>query len=77
MREWLKELRENSKMSQQNIADRLGITQNYYSMIELGTRMPKMTIEMAEKLSDALGVPLATILENERMLGQRKRGGIL
>jgi len=77
VREWLKELRENSKMSQQNIADRLGITQNYYSMIELGTRMPKMTIEMAEKLSDALGVPLATILENERMLGQRKRGGIL
>ncbi len=65
MRKWLRDLREASKMSQQTVAERIGISQNYYCMIESGERQPKMTIEMAKKLSEVFEVPIDTILENE------------
>ena len=65
MRKWLKELREKSNMSQQNVAEHLGISQNYYSMIETGERQSKMTIEMAQKLAKIFNVSIDVILENE------------
>ena len=66
MREWLKKRREELNLSQQSVADEIGIAQNYYSMIEQKERMPKMTIEMAQKLSKVLCVSIETILENEK-----------
>lgn len=65
MRNWLKELREKSNMSQQNVAEQLGISQNYYSMIETGERQSKMTIDMAQKLAKIFNVSIDVILENE------------
>ena len=65
MRKWLRDLREASRMSQQTVAERIGISQNYYCMIESGERQSKMTIEMAKKLAEAFEVPIDTILENE------------
>lgn len=73
MRKWLKDLREMNNMSQQNVADKIGITQNYYSMIEQNERMPKMTIEMAQKLSEIFSIPIKTILENEQQYNNKMR----
>ena len=52
-------------MSQQNVAEQLGISQNYYSMIEAGERQSKMTIEMAQKLANIFDVSIEVILNNE------------
>ena len=65
MRKWLKELREKANMSQQNVAEQLGISQNYYSMIESGERQSKMTIDTAQKLAKIFDVSIDVILENE------------
>lgn len=66
MRSWLKDLRLNRELSQQNVADKLEITQQYYNMIENGERQSKMTIETAQKLATVFDVPLDFILENEK-----------
>ena len=65
MRTWLKELRRTSKMSQQNVADLLGITQQYYNLIESGERQSKMSIETAQKLAAIFNVPIEYVLEKE------------
>lgn len=65
MRTWLKELRRTSKMSQQNVADILGITQQYYNLIESGERQSKMSIETAQKLAAVFDVPFEYVLEKE------------
>ena len=65
MRTWLKKLRSTSKMSQQNVADRLGITQQYYNLIESGERQSKMSIETAQKLAAIFNVPIEYVLEQE------------
>ena len=38
MRVWLKDLRESKGLTQQNVADYLGITKQYYQMVESGSR---------------------------------------
>lgn len=65
MRKWLKELREKAGFSQQSIAEQLGISQNYYSMIETGERQSKMTIDTAQKLANVFDVSIEVILKNE------------
>ena len=65
MRKWLKELREKNMMSQQNVALMLGISQQYYHLIENGDRQQKMTIELAAKLSKVFGVTIEYIMEQE------------
>ena len=65
MREWLKTMRENQNIKQNEMSKRLGMTQCAYSLIENGKRQPKMTIELAQKLAAIFGVTLEFILENE------------
>ena len=65
MREWLKKLRLKGNLSQQNVADKLGITQQYYNLIENGERQSKMTIDTAQKLAKIFDVSLDFILQNE------------
>lgn len=65
MREWLKKLRLKRNLSQQNVADELGITQQYYNLIENGERQSKMTIDTAQKLAKIFDVSLDFILQNE------------
>lgn len=66
MRSWLKQMRINSGLAQLEVANKLDISESYYCMIETGERMPKMTIEMANKLAKIFGVPIETILVNEQ-----------
>lgn len=66
MRKWLKKLRKEKNLTQQEVANSLEIVPSYYNMIENGERQSKMTIETAQKLATVFDVPLDFILENEK-----------
>lgn len=69
MRDWLKKLRDDIGMSQRNVADKIGISQQYYALIENGERQKKIDIELAQKLADIFGVTLEFICEHEKDVG--------
>lgn len=66
MRNWLKELRKERGMSQAETASALGIAPNYLSMIENGLRQKKMSLELAQKISNLFNVPMDIVLSNEK-----------
>lgn len=55
MREWLIELREKSALSQEEVAAKAGISQSFYSAIELGNRGSKLPVQTAKKIAEVLG----------------------
>ena len=61
MRAYLKTLRNEKSLSQENVAQCLGIKQNYYAMIENGERQKDMNLSLAEKLADVFEVPIEFI----------------
>lgn len=65
MRSYLKTLREKLSLTQQQAAELLGISQNYYCMIETGERQKKISMEMAQKLADVFDVTLEYIGKQE------------
>lgn len=67
MRNYLRELRKGKNITQQEIADCIGIASNYYSMIENGERQQKISLDLLFKLSKALDVPLEIIISEEIM----------
>lgn len=69
MRAWLKNIRENRGYSQQQVADKLKITRQYYQQIEAGDRQQKMDITLIVKLSEIFGISIEEIAINEK--GQR------
>lgn len=56
----IKDLREDSDMTQQQIADKIGITQRKYSYIETGVQL--LTDEILVKPSNFYGVSIDYIL---------------
>ncbi len=56
----VRRLRARKKLSQKALADRIGISVSYVSMLERGQRSPPL--ETIEKMAKALGVPPATLL---------------
>jgi len=60
MREWLIKLRGNT--SQAEIAKKCGISQNFYSWIELGERRP--SVETAKKIAAVLGFKWTMFFED-------------
>ena len=56
----IKDLREDSDMTQQQIADKIGITQRKYSYIETGVQ--QLTDEILVKLSNFYEVSIDNIL---------------
>lgn len=68
MRQYLKDLRKEKNLSQQNVEERTGLSQQYYSMIESGERQADMSLSVMKKLSDAFGVSLEFIIEEEMKL---------
>lgn len=55
MREWLVKIREKQKLSQCDVAAKAGISQSFYSAIELGNRGNKLPVQTAKKIADVLG----------------------
>lgn len=56
----IKDLREDSDFTQQNVADKIGITQRKYSYIETGTQ--PLTDELLVALSNLYNVSIDYIL---------------
>lgn len=68
MREYLKQLRESKGYTLQNVAEQLGISKQYYQMIESGERQKKMDITLIRGLSSIFGVSLEKIVDEESKL---------
>jgi transcriptional regulator with XRE-family HTH domain len=56
----VKRLRSRKNLSQKALADKVGISVSYVSMLERGQRSPPL--ETIEKMAKALGVPAASLL---------------
>ncbi len=56
----VRRLRSRKKLSQKALADRVGISVSYVSMLERGQRSPPL--ETIEKMAKALGVAPAVLL---------------
>jgi transcriptional regulator with XRE-family HTH domain len=56
----VRRLRAKRKFSQKALADKIGISVSYVSMLERGQRSPPL--ETIEKMAKALGVPPASLL---------------
>ena len=66
MRDWLFNSRKEKDLTQAQIAERIGITESYYCMIENGDRQKRMDITLVAKLSEILDIPIAEIAELEK-----------
>lgn len=58
-------MRELKGLSQQNVAETIGITRQYYQQIEAGERQQKMDITLITKLSKAFDISVSQIINNE------------
>jgi transcriptional regulator with XRE-family HTH domain len=58
----LKDLRARRGLSQQTLADRVGVSDAYIAMLETGTRRNPSLI-LLQRLARALGVPVTRLLE--------------
>jgi transcriptional regulator with XRE-family HTH domain len=56
----VRRLRAKKKLSQKALADKVGISVSYVSMLERGQRSPPL--ETIEKMAKALGVPPSAML---------------
>ena len=56
----VRRLRAKKKLSQKALADKIGISVSYVSMLERGQRSPPL--ENIEKMAKALGVPPGALL---------------
>lgn len=67
MRDWLKTLRKEKKMTLKETGTELGVTEAAYSLIEKGDRQKDLGLSYAKKISDLFGIGLEEIarLESE------------
>ncbi len=65
MREYLRSLRIANNMSQSEIADRINISQQYYSLIETGKRIKSLSVDIVNKFSEVFNISVEEILEYE------------
>ena len=66
MRDWLLNERKARGWTQQEVANKLKISESYFAYIESGDRQKKMDIALAAKLSVIFDIPIETIIEMEK-----------
>lgn len=71
MRTYLKRRREELCLTQKDIANAIGVSQNYYCDIENGERQKDMKATILIKLSEVLRIPVSKMLEEERALNKQ------
>lgn len=74
MREWLKKLREENELSQQQVAEVLDISRQQYNFIENGKRQEDMNLSTAAKLADLFNIPLSAVRMHEEQLAALRAG---
>lgn len=77
VREYLIEAREKAGLTQQDVANRIGISRQYYQMVETGERQKRMDLSLAGGLSVVLNIPIAEIAQRESAAqeSERQEGG--
>lgn len=65
MREWLRENRTGKGLTMKQMAEKLDISEGYYSYIENGERQKNMDITLVAKLSVIFSLPIQQIVELE------------
>lgn len=65
MRDWLKEARQAQRLTQKQMADAIGISEAYYSLIETGDRQKKMDVSLAISIGNILGLSIEDIIRKE------------
>lgn len=73
MRDYLKKARLSLRMTQEDVAKRIGISANYYCSIEKGERQRDMNASILIALSEVLRIPISNMLNEERMLSQKNQ----
>ena len=68
LRDWLKKARTDAGMSQQEVANNLNLTRQYYALIETGKRQKSLDILLAKKISNLFGISLEQIAEYDVIL---------
>lgn len=63
MRAWLKSLRNQRGLTQQNVADKAEIERAYYTMIESGDRNP--SVPVAKSIANAIGFDWTIFFDTE------------
>ena len=63
MRDYLVELRKKHDFSQQDVADYVGISRQYYNAIENGIRQKKMDVTLITKFADLFKTSLQKICD--------------
>ena len=77
MREWMEKARKNCGLTMRETAEKLHISEGYYSMIERGERQQKLDITFAVKLTEVFDVSLEYIVEHEDGGGDGRNGTCL
>ena len=72
MREYLKKLREEHGYSMQTVADKIGISKQYYQRIEVGERQQNMDITLVVKLSEVFGISIQSIIDHELQISSTR-----
>jgi len=65
VRDWLKEERTKQRLTQKQVADAIGVTESFYSLIEADKRQKKMDIDLAVRLANVLGMEVNEIVRRE------------
>ena len=68
MREWLKKLRIEKKLTQQSIADKTGMSLSNFNLIENGERQKDLDLSLIIKLAKIFGVSVDYIIAEEEKL---------
>lgn len=71
MRVYMAEKRKESNKSQQQVANILGISRQYYSAIEKGERQKKINVDLLCRIADAINVPVDELITEERKYSER------
>lgn len=65
MREWLKQRRTEQHLTGAELAQKVGISESYYFLIESGKRQNPMMVDMAVKLATALHLDPMQVIQWE------------
>lgn len=60
--DWLKKMRADANMTQQQVGEKAGITQQHYNFIEAGARRP--SVEVAKRIAAVLGFDWTRFFED-------------
>ena len=66
MRDWLRNLRTEKKMTMKEVGEKLGISESYYCAIENGDRQKNMDMMLASGISAVFRIPISSVVKQEK-----------